>query len=241
MLKLLTNTLVVALLLPQNVGAENKPSLQTFHAEILSKRRPNTPPIKGLANVSSTVPFGAIMEVTRWHNKTIPVCWENAGAANAQAMAWTRDAVQQSWAKVSRLKFVGWQQCDPINNGIRIQVADEGARVKTLGWLLNNFKNGMVLNFNFQNWHQECQSSREQCIRAIAVHEFGHAIGFTHEQNRADTPGECALLAQGPNPDTLLTSYDPDSVMNYCSKDGNNGGKLSARDIKSVVAAYGAP
>lgn len=78
-------------------------------------------------------------------------------------------------------------------------------------------------------------------IRAIAVHEFGHAIGFTHEQNRADAPGECQLLAQGTNPDTLLTPYDPTSVMNYCNKRWNNEGFLSALDISAAQALYGKP
>ncbi len=97
----------------------------------------------------------------------------------------------------------------------------------------------MVLNFTFENWGRECRQTREDCVRAIAVHEFGHAIGFTHEQNRPDSPGECRELSQGPDPDTLLTPYDPDSVMNYCNKKWNNDGFLSEADIDAVQTLYG--
>jgi hypothetical protein len=79
---------------------------------------------------------------------------------------------------------------------------------------------------------------RESCIRSIAVHEFGHAIGFAHEQNRNDTPGECAEKPQGPNGDVMLTPWDLHSVMNYCNPVYNNNGVLSDDDIISVNKIY---
>jgi len=82
---------------------------------------------------------------------------------------------------------------------------------------------------------------REYCIKGIAVHEFGHALGFAHEQNRSDTPGECRQLKQGTSGDVLLTPYDPRSVMNYCNPKYNNDGMLSALDIAAVRELYGEP
>lgn len=105
-------------------------------------------------------------------------------------------------------------------------------------------KNGMVLNFTFNRWNPACKSSEEQrlsCIQSIAVHEFGHAVGFAHEQNRADAPGECHKLAQGSNGTVLLTPYDPKSVMNYCNEKYNNDGRLSNCDIVAVFSAYPPP
>jgi hypothetical protein len=44
----------------------------------------------------------------------------------------------------------------------------------------------MVLNFTFNNWSPIMKNRRKDYIIAIAVHEFGHAIGFSHEHNRKD-------------------------------------------------------
>jgi hypothetical protein len=83
------------------------------------------------------------------------------------------------------------------------------------------------------------KEQRRDCIYSIAVHEFGHAIGYAHEQNRFDAPGECQLLRQGTDGDLLLTPYDPQSVMNYCNRLYNNNGQLSENDRRALAAVYG--
>jgi hypothetical protein len=186
-------------------------------------------------------PFAAILEASRWPTSQIFVCWENPDPALGQLMEYTKDAVQKTWERHSALKFVGWQKCAPINAGIHIKIEDVGPHVKTLGHFLDKMNSGMVLNFTFKNWSTGCQQAIEDCVRAIAVHEFGHAIGFAHEQNRPDAPGECRALRQGTDPDKVLTAYDKDSVMNYCNKKWNNDGMLSKLDIEAVQTLYGKP
>jgi len=172
-------------------------------------------------------------------SSTIFVCWENPSTAFAEDMATVKEAISETWQAVSQLNFVGWQQCAPQNAGIRILVDDSGPHTAGLGRNLNGMRNGMTLNFSFRNWSPDCQNTHRYCVYAIAVHEFGHAIGFAHEQNRADAPGECRQQSQGSGGDLLLTPYDPGSVMNYCNAQWNNNGQLSRLDVAAVEELYG--
>lgn len=194
-------------------------------------------------------PYAYVMSSAIWQwpenaPKVIYVCWENLAQSAEIDRNLVVQAVQDSWQSSSRLRFEGWGQCASGNYGIHILVEDSGPHTKGLGKQLDRVKDGMVLNFTFDNWNKSCGGNdqwRKSCIKSIAVHEFGHALGFAHEQNRFDAPGECGKLAQGSNGDLLLTPYDPKSVMNYCNRTYNNDGKLSEYDRLAVVAVYGAP
>jgi hypothetical protein len=97
----------------------------------------------------------------------------------------------------------------------------------------------MVLNFDFQNLSPVCVNEREYCIEAIGAHEFGHALGFAHEQNRPDTPRNvCTQEPQGETMDFMIGAWDLASVMNYCNSAWNGNGHLSAGDILALLVLY---
>jgi hypothetical protein len=185
------------------------------------------------------------MMLAKWPFNLISVCWENPEAGTDDERKWISDSVLGSWQKSSALQFVGWGRCGPNTLGIRINIDDIGPHTKGLGKFINGVKAGMVLNVRFQTWGQPCATPelrRKSCIQSIAVHQFGHAIGFAHEQNRPDTPGECAAEQQGTNGDRIdMTPWDPHSVMNYCNPVYNNNGVLSEFDVKAVQYIYGVP
>jgi len=180
---------------------------------------------------------------TRWRTTQIAVCWEPGSENFTAERNLVRTAIGDTWERNSALHFTGWGNCAPNAPGIHIQVQDaaEAPHTEGLGSQIDGRRGGMSLNFTFQRWSVECAQKRDFCIRAIAVHEFGHAIGFTHEQNRPDAPSWCREEAQGSEPDALITQYDPQSIMNYCNSTWNNAGLLSQKDIIGVQAWYGKP
>ncbi len=190
----------------------------------------------------------------------IPVCWEIADKTVFPVeRAAVQDQVGRTWETSTGADFTGWGICKDASTGVRIAISDERPHVNAFGKKLAGMKAGLVLNFTFNNWSTTCSvasgsvANTERCIRNLAVHEFGHVLGFYHEQARTDTNtvtyptdggaacSEADDIAAGVTGGVSCGAWDKESVMNYCSTRWINGGVLTAKDIACARKYYPMP
>jgi Matrixin len=185
------------------------------------------------------------------NNNVVPVCWLTDGYGREKEIV--REAVRNTWEEFANITFTGWGKCSsPIaernaNGGTTLKYLDKYVRISVshqgsgnggaggsarVGMAALDESPGMWMQFNSDG------TAGEGRIQYIAVHEFGHVLGFVHEQ---DSPNhDRAHCAGGTEANSSsLTGYDPDSVMNYCNKDGNMKGNLTSKDIVGVRQVYG--
>lgn len=191
-------------------------------------------------------PLGIDKSVTLWTTmgNTIPVCWITPGFNREKRIV--RQAVLDTWAYYAELEFTGWGDCPAQGDAQLVRVAIQNQGIANAGAggsaaLGTNAlsKAGDPANVNMS--FNPDGSADAQRIEYVGVHEFGHVLGFEHEQDlpgNVEGPAHCDTIGVDPN-GVPVTAFDRNSVMNYCNADGNAQGRLTDVDILGVRSVYG--
>jgi hypothetical protein len=138
----------------------------------------------------------------------VNVCWEPSSFNNSafnNVRTWVEDGIRSSWVRYSRLNLAnlagasGWGICSPGQASIHVNVLHSNDPTKCGGVSqVGTNGNGVTNGTNVPDCDPAsacglgAASSQEVCVKRVSMHEFGHAIGFWHEEQR-DPSGTSAV------------------------------------------------
>ncbi|WP_437678116.1 ricin-type beta-trefoil lectin domain protein [Sorangium sp. So ce131] len=172
------------------------------------------------------------LAATPWPGGWVPVCYRISDPVSSverqrriDYFARVRDAVDNSWQRVADIKFEDWGPCGSDTRGrLVVNLTATGGSFSELGYPGASHQRSMTLN------------TTDSRVEVVAMHEFGHALGFSHEFDRDDWTGQCMKCSS--NNDCSSTDGKVCLSSGYCGVDRPGGIEVSpVADTDSIMAA----
>lgn len=178
----------------------------------------------------------------------ITACWEWMFQPDLPTeRAWVEDMIRKTWNRFARINFVGFGWCSWDQPGVHV------------GWNTgvcygNNQPagktghNGVNFGLHVPDCTGGCETvastacpstPRECCTKKVAQHEFAHALGFHHEEDRQGYSGPDCNGQPGSQPGTKYGAYDAFSTMAECIDPMGYLPYALPGDIAAIQRAYG--
>lgn len=215
-------------------------------------------PSLGQPTGTVTQPLVLGSSTTLWtkNGNHVPMCWHEllqfpSVESAKEAQAFVRKTIEEGWISHLNLRIT-WEECptsgpkkhvrvklrsgDASNHGTTIKVGMEALSTSDQRPIPPpNDPPGLLMGFP-ANWNQDDHTRAE--FRSLILHEFGHILGFDHEQRRTDGPVGVACYENSFPNAIKLGPADPQSIMgwSYCTE---ALGILTANDINAARSVYG--
>ena len=189
----------------------------------------------GVVDLSTSLPV----------SKTISVCWNNLAPTQLSCKTDLENALIREFGEKTTLQLSFNSTCDGTAN-VEIQyqrVKHVNSRIETSGriYSLMEIICGDFSTAEAAEIRSQCRSAEEAkiCNINIGLHEFGHAIGLSHEDLRPESPTGSEVYDDDKL--VILNKFDHKSIMHfgyYRNIVGTKVVELTEGDIEAINKLY---